>query len=269
MDNQQNIYRIGSNSDEMESNIVYSINKKCIQKINNLNVSRHFHSVLHSSHHGLIVLGGINDINNKPVSTIECLSKISSQWEINKFSKMPTAKYKHSCTLFNNDKHIIECGGFDSNNNCMNSSSIYNISSNKWTSIPNMTLNRIECGITNYAFKNQIIIGGGNGFDSSGFNNNATKTIEIYDIHKNNWYSNMIPETESWHQINPYLSISYNTLNIIGCWLTTSDPLLWGSIESYDLRSNESKWNVITSLGMYISNTDFNCSIYPVFIDKR
>ena len=177
------IYRIGV---DIGDNIMYDINANISEKLPNNIVSRKAASLVHSSEHGLITLGGCTQSDGY-MGSVEVLKykkqdTFEDKWEY--MAPLKNIKAGAGCTIFsdNNREYIFECCGWNGDISAyFNDVNIYDFETNKWKNIKSLKEKRTICGVGYDSFKNRMIIGGGYP---------TKKKLKYYDFHKKKRYNN-------------------------------------------------------------------------------
>ena len=125
----------------------------------------------------------------------------------------------------------------------LSSMECFNFDNNKWSYLSSCNKPRKYGGLS--YIKGTLYLGGGD---------HATQSVEYYDYQKNKWYN--LPNTQLPHRYYPNLWKDKYDENILYISCSYSN-----SIESIDLRSNQSSWNVICGAKLFQTDSldlDYN-----------
>ena len=234
-----------------------------LESLPNLRIKRYGPSIAYSKNNGVLVIGGID--GNKTLNIVEQwnITKGDDGWDM--LPQMNQSRYSPSCAIYGEgiDECLFVGGGYlRETKKILKSAEVYNFNVKCWTKIKSMRHKRYAsgCCVWNKAsmsgFGGEVVIGGG-------VNPDASRSVEIYNSYKDEWYS--LPDTVHQHRNNPAIWIckEYGTLNssFNGLLCIAGDTFfkkstdfngnfgeIKGKIEVYDPRASERDWRTVEDL---------------------
>eukprot|EP01083_Nonionella_stella_P169098 572611_1 len=222
-----------------------------------LNTRRYGNRTVYSKSHGLISVGGCSMIHIWQSSVEQLMFDDTNKkwyWDSNTIGSMNSERFCPSAVVLDNVKQnekLFVVGGRMDHMNDLNTCEMYCFQSGKWNDVAPMKYVRNSAGICEWREKNGDVVVVG------GYNGEASKSVEHYDVHKNKWYE--LPKTNGEHKncccvtvyydSNPYFECSNGVLVVFGNDGTAAGPsreIEWGLIEYFDHRDWRQRWNVVT-----------------------
>ena len=236
-----------------------------ITSLPSLKTRRYGASAVYSEKHGMFVIGGKDD--QKELSVVE-------QWDIPRgerewrcLPRMSMSRYSPSCGIYSHrgSEWIVVAGGY-AQKHVLKSCELYNVKKRQWTPIKDLNVKRYAAGCAVWKRAQSapsIVVGGG-------FNSAACKSVEEYDVHKQQWYR--LPDTNAEHRCNPSLWVGkeYGRLFSPFCGLLCIAGNKWeierrgcieGTIEFYDPREWRQQWFIAEHLSHILRNNDVNAVV--------
>ena len=199
-------------------------------------------SLIFNETHGLLSFGG-KDANKKPLNWVWRLKWKSidneEEWKWEKLTNLNQHRVQSTCIYIPNENKVMIIGGYlkkSSNAQFQTRAELYDMNNIKMKSklLPGHNAsNRDQCGGFYDDLTRRVYVGGGYGIKSDyGYN------VSFYECNKNTWCDKFAPNT----------SLDYGSLPIL--WMDNYDrQLLYiaGNVgmESFDLRTNGRKWNIV------------------------
>eukprot|EP01084_Bolivina_argentea_P209662 357084_1 len=236
-----------------------------------MNMITYGSGIIYSHIHGLIVVGGKND-NNKSLDCVQRLINDGKGDNILKWECLPNMDARRYCPgiclwedmksmNYKEKELLIISGGSNKIDGDLKSCSIYDFNRSEWHEISDMNVNRSFSTLIHWKYRDKCITVGG-------LSDMASKSVEEYDLIKDQWYK--LPSLNNKHRKQPNVwidnSLLYNSYHGILCVAGGGDNNInnghLGSIEILDVRDSKNKWQIVGHLNSFFQSDMYKQKVF-------